>query len=681
MGKHSLVSLLRFSDRLTLRLKIQGGFALMGGLLLLVGGSTFVNLSLNQSRVTAMAEDIQPLMMQSLSLRGEVEDAVSAMGFYLLSKEDQHRDTFLGSLEEMDSRLKALQQHTPKDDEQAQQRLVDLATKIDRFSAYKEQILELAKSDAKNYPAMSYAAANINPLSQQLLQQVSSMILSEELEGANAKRKALMRDLGDLRYAWAGVMNGVRAYLAFRAQPSLDEVALYREQVETVTVRIDEKAGMLNFEQEDAFDQFKDIKSQFYENLNALIKMHGSEKWRTDSYLIRTELGPLLESMKTDLDAVVGNLREQMSEAGDDVLTSTTATLGLVATVMVIGLGVAMLLAWLSQRMIIAPLQTTVTAMDDIAQGEGDLTRRLNDKGHDELAQLARGFNRFVERIQAVLSQTIGVTEKLSEKVSRLESVSQASSEGADRQQRETEVVSVAMGEMSRTVASVAEHAAEAADVSAEANEQAEEGRRAVNATMGLMSDLASEMDRTGQVAQELAKNSEDIHEVLDVIKNIAEQTNLLALNAAIEAARAGEQGRGFAVVADEVRALANRTQESTVEIESIIDKLQSASRHASEAMLSSQERVSEGSSQVERTGETLGSMLAAVQRISAMSAQIATSAEEQQGVSVEIARNVDSIKEIAEANSAGAQQTYSAANELAELRGELQNLLSQFRV
>jgi aerotaxis receptor len=249
---------------------------------------------------------------------------------------------------------------------------------------------------------------------------------------------------------------------------------------------------------------------------------------------------------------------------------------------------------------------------------------------------------------------------------------------GIRRHQSETDQVATAMNEMSATVHDVARNANETAQATRDANTESQHGQEIVRETIAAIERLADEVDKASGVIKKLEKDSENIGSVVDVIRNIAEQTNLLALNAAIEAARAGEQGRGFAVVADEVRTLASRTQQSTQEIQNMIEGLQAAARDAARVMEDGRNKAANGVQQVAKTGESLTSIAAAVDRIAGMSAQIATASEEQSAVAEEINRNILNITRVVDETAEGASNTATASENLLKLSGGLQALLKQ---
>ena len=374
----------------------------------------------------------------------------------------------------------------------------------------------------------------------------------------------------------------------------------------------------------------------------------------------------------------VGVLEIAMDRSHNVSALAETRNLILLASA--VALAVAMAFALYIGRTISRPLRNAAAAMTDIAQGEGDLTRRLPVNGQDEVARLSDAFNQFAEKVRLTVQQVAGSTTQLATAAEEMSQVTQQTNDGVQQQQQETEQVATAINEMTATVQEVARHAGEASNATREANDQARDGREVVDQSISSINSLAQELQNATEVIRQLEQNSENIGTVLDVIQGIAEQTNLLALNAAIEAARAGEQGRGFAVVADEVRSLASRTHQSTEEIQQMIEQLQQGARNAVKAMESSSERSQHSVEQASRAGESLEVIARAVTTINDMNLQIASAAEEQSSVAEEINRNVTNINEVVNQTAVGAQQSQVSSTELARLSYELQALVNQFK-
>ncbi|WP_368174680.1 methyl-accepting chemotaxis protein [Aeromonas sp. R5-4] len=326
------------------------------------------------------------------------------------------------------------------------------------------------------------------------------------------------------------------------------------------------------------------------------------------------------------------------------------------------------------------PLADAVLALNDIANGDGDLTQRLKVQSQDEIGQLASAFNRFVERIQSVVSQVGETSNHLFSAVDKLHHLSEHYDHQMQGHSRETDQVVTAVTEMSSTAQEVAASASNAATATSDAARESDAARGVVSGAINSINRLVGEVHTASGVIEQLAQETAKIGSVVEVIRGIAEQTNLLALNAAIEAARAGEQGRGFAVVADEVRSLAGRTQQSTKEINEMLQRLQGGVKQAVEVMQASEDRSHETVQEASHIASSLDSMVMAVSTINDMNIQIATAAEEQHAVSEEINKNLVAIQQIVSELTSAAVESNSTTRDLASTGDKLRRLVSQFR-
>jgi len=334
----------------------------------------------------------------------------------------------------------------------------------------------------------------------------------------------------------------------------------------------------------------------------------------------------------------------------------------------------------LLRSLVTRPICQVTEALNDIAQGEGDLTRRLSARRNDEIGALADNFNQFAEKIQALVRKVIGSVEDITLAIEGMQQLAARTSSGVNNQRAETDQVATAMNEMSSAAQEVTESANGAADAAQRADDRGKEAQTIVNQAIDAIRKLATEIDSGAGVINELEKDVGNITSVLDVIRGIAEQTNLLALNAAIEAARAGEAGRGFAVVADEVRTLANRTQTSTEEIQSMIERLQKGAQRAVSTMESSKTNGESTVTQANQAESALGDVAVALNTINEMNTQIASAAEEQTAVTEDINRSLSRIVEIAEEAARDTSETESASEQLQKMANDLRDQVSHFK-
>lgn len=397
------------------------------------------------------------------------------------------------------------------------------------------------------------------------------------------------------------------------------------------------------------------------------------------------KLLPSLEKRQTQLDdELVATLDEIQAFTAESALQAEQDeidALQLITTVLIAAVLFAMILPLVIGRSITNPINYLQLRLEEITKGDGDLTLRINSKMKDEIGAVSNSFDSFIDQLAKTIRKITDSTMELEASSSTAFRIMEETQQSIKTQQNETTTVSNAVSEMNAATQEVAHSTVSAAEMAEKVKESVALGKQSADETQDIIRDMADEIVRTSKDIESLAKETESIGSVLDSIRGIAEQTNLLALNAAIEAARAGETGRGFAVVADEVRSLAQRTQNSTVDIQELVEKLQKEATHAVSSMQNGNQKTETCLLKSAETSQSLEEVYQSVSSISDLNIQIAAAVEEQSHVCAEINSNLSTIQNIAMSTTEGAEQTAMANKQIANQVIELNNSIHQFKV
>ncbi len=394
----------------------------------------------------------------------------------------------------------------------------------------------------------------------------------------------------------------------------------------------------------------------------------------TDNQVVREDVEIVKDKKTIGVYEIVFSKNQMQAVLSQQVKSSITVILLLLIACLTT-------VFFLTRKLIVSPVSAVSASLAEIAEGGGDLTRRLATTSGDEIAELANNFNRVMEQINGIIKNVTVVTAQVTSNVNVMSEATDDTVHSTAQQLKEIEHIAAALNELSSSAEEVARSAGETARRTKEASQAAGEGVTVMSSSQQTISRLTNQIEATAGKIQVLKNNSENIGSVMEVIRSIAEQTNLLALNAAIEAARAGEQGRGFAVVADEVRSLAQKTQKSTEEIETIISQLQKAADEAHLSMNTSIDSVQETIETSTKVENTLIYIRENVETINDMNHQIATASEEQSSVANEVSKIITAIYALSEKVAGNASIVATNANELAQESRELKNQMDSFTV
>jgi len=426
-----------------------------------------------------------------------------------------------------------------------------------------------------------------------------------------------------------------------------------------------------------AYDQYLQLLAQYRQLEDQMKSLSRNNQVEDLRKMLNTELLTNSEAVNAALAKLLEINTQQIEETNQEAADQYSSAFNLVVALLLLATGLTFLFAWLLTNSITKPIANALSAAEAIA--EGNLTRPITVDGEDEAGRLLLAMSKMQDKLRDTLQRISGSATQLASAAEELNSVTDESARGLTQQNNEIEQAATAVNEMTSAVEEVARNAVSTSEASKNATTSAGDGRDLVQETVSAIERMSADVQSTATLIGDLANESRDIGKVLDVIRGLADQTNLLALNAAIEAARAGEAGRGFAVVADEVRALAHRTQQSTSEIERMIGSIQGGTEHAVNSMRNSTERAESTLNIARGAGLSLDTINTAIVEINERNLVIASAAEEQAQVAREVDRNLVNIRDLSVQSATGANQTSAASNELSRLALDLNNMVGRF--
>ncbi|WGV98940.1 methyl-accepting chemotaxis protein [Vibrio sp. YMD68] len=509
-------------------------------------------------------------------------------------------------------------------------------------------------------------------------QEAMNSLLSEEVQPAMMSLEEAYRDIFQVIVAAEGVATSQSE------QETQYHIAEFKDDAYSIIPRMTKVKRLydIDFLSSNSADEFKEMLSSS-ERWIKLYEVAINQPDNAAEYLSlnQNKLDAEFKTIRANLKAISSQIKDKQAVLSHDVDNSITTGKLTVEIGLVIALITGAIAFWMIKRFVITPLRDIEKAMAEIAQGDGDLSKRLEVTSQDELGRVANSFNQFVGKIHVTVEEVIISSNAVRADMENIKSLTQSIALFSSNQQQESELVATAVHEMQVTSSTVSDNANDAAQASSSANNEADQTSAILGQTVESIKNLSTEIDNASQVIHTLDTDVGNIVSILDVIRGIADQTNLLALNAAIEAARAGEQGRGFAVVADEVRSLASRTQESTGEIQSMIEKLQEGAKQAVSVMDASKNSSNATIDTAGSAAESLDKIRHSIAQMNEMNTQIASAASQQSNVSNEVNENVQRIADNSYQMVEMVNSADNACMSLSEQCQKLDSLVAEFEV
>ena len=618
--------------------------------------------------------EYQPRLELAVNIKVSLKEAYANLGFYVISKDENYLNKYqrymqhtLNNLNELanknvnDKSLAVISEHIKED--------------IVIVSSYVDEIIRLQTAIIENVPGFKIANTQLEPMGQE----VAGIIQTATQEALNQNEISdhQLEMISNLSFTWTRMRAEIRAFLSFRSQQTEDLLRLQLKAFKNTILEIERIDG-LDIVIEDSLVSIKDILPAFDSKLNEVLEIHKSKLWRKDILLMEKEINPKLMDLDIDINNLIDLYKLKTNVASKEVLSLLAENFrnGIIDVVIIILFGILMFIFLI--RTVLAPLKLALGTMQKISD-HGDLEHTLPEDGVDEYSDMGKAFNKFLNKIRGVVDLVINASINLVSESDKLTDLTNKSEQRAVQQEQEIREVSDTFQQLNDSMQIVQSNTAEAANAANAAHQHSEHGQKVVDETIDSMGALAEQVDITHARIEQLYEMSNNIGEIVKVISGITDQTNLLALNAAIEAARAGEQGRGFAVVADEVRSLAQGVQKETETIHAQINSLQKSVSETLQSMEQSKGQAKNSVEMAGRAGEALREIYTSVNIITDMSISIAEETNGQGKQSQMVLDRLQSISDIAEESAGTARDVSATGKEFRILSQQLEGMVQQF--
>ncbi|SIO04185.1 methyl-accepting chemotaxis sensory transducer [Sulfurivirga caldicuralii] len=661
---------------MTIRQKLYMGMVGVTILLVVITAMAVVSLNMAQKQVNTVIRVDQPKAFGTLTLAKEIEHFEVGLVTYMLTGDPKRYAELKKRLAGLKKKVARLEQRF---DGENRARLQKIAAYLNELEQKLPHIEAMQQDNQLKYPALKVVSSGMDRAAQTIQTGLSEMVLSELTE-MDPDRVDLLQQLIEMQKTWLNIMINLRGYVAFRSENMAQNIDNFLDTFESQLDKLSQAEDLMLVE-EDNLPRLREAYQTWRENYMTLKGILSGPKWRMDVWTQVHELDPLLEQMTAELNALLKVVLDEIRQKGEAVEASTSKNIWIMSSLAGVGLLMGLLVMAVVMRSIMQSLDRLRHAMDKVSSGEADLTLRLPEDGRDELAEISRGFNQFVSRIQNVVRQLVNDAQNMERVALTLYEQSEQAEKGIEAQFSSVEKLTDYMQRLHEEARRIEGFSTNTAGAAKDAHTRVEKGIEVVGEAQSTMQTLSEVMHSLRESITLLDKESETIGSVVNVIEEIAEQTNLLALNAAIEAARAGEHGRGFAVVADEVRQLAQRTQESTHQITQVITRIRDNTRKTVERMAAGEKATEQGVHAIEMAEQGLKPVAVLMNDLDSLSDEMLRVAREEASLVSTIGDQVTQIREVTEETVTRTQSTREEGERLKQLAQHLESLLRNFRV
>jgi methyl-accepting chemotaxis protein len=668
---------MNFPLKLTIKSKLYLSYLFFILLIILASVSSYVHSMKNKQIVNSVLNDHMPIVHNFFEVQREIKQITSSVGLYLLSQEKEHEKAYKTSFLSINSLLKNIQNHYQQQSKtEMTDKTIRLISDIKKINNHLNQVIEIGVNEVKNKPALSYAGENLSPIYNQLLQITTVMVDSREEDQEQGDEIVAL--IYSTRENLLNLSRAITVFLSYRNTSSIEGITNYLGYIDKNLESFTQYQDNFSFEQENGLEELVKLFTNYAAHIKKIIPMHTGNSWRNDTLMIRTKITPLLNTINTEINQLQ-NFEEEQAKHEINSLFALIDNFNLLSIVGVIfSLIASIIIIIVIQLIVIKRLKLTEMAMHEISKGQG-LEHTLDEYGHDELTNVSISFNEFVRKIKSIVDQVIHSSSTLADESSKMKNITVRAQELSKSQQELVEKISMKMEQNTQHVEQVTINAKDATLAVDEARLRAQEGQQVVGNAIKSIESIAKDINNSSQVVDTLAEDAKSIGSVVEVIKGISEQTNLLALNAAIEAARAGEAGRGFAVVADEVRNLSQKIQAETISISDKVQTLQTASTNMRSNMLKTSDNTLHTVELSAQAGTSFDNIVEEINSVTDMNQQISDSAIKQNDGNKDIANSLQELNVMSQNSAKSAVDATASGKEFQSMAEKLHKIVERF--